>query len=129
MNGSILTLEAYIISALVILIIIYFTKTKESLNRIEFAGYIIPIGIFLFIWDFLLPFNFQIGRGSPALFLFQIIAIIFSAYFAIKFSIERLNNIGRSKYLVLISIVPFVGFLFGLYLFFWKGQEPSTSFD
>lgn len=67
--------------------------------------------------------------GSPILAMI-LLALVFipMMVLSIGFSVRRLNDLNHSGWWVLISFVPFVGILYGLYLLFAPGTRGSNEY-
>lgn len=56
------------------------------------------------------------------------VALAFNAVVSIYLTIGRLHDLNHSGWMTLILFVPFVGFLFSIYLLFAKGTSGTNNY-
>ncbi len=67
-------------------------------------------------------------RTQPIMLLFLAIFIIIYTVFIYTMAIRRLHDLGMSGWYALVLLVPFVGFIFGLYLLVAPGQAIPNEY-
>ena len=93
----------------------------NGINRMEFLGR--QVGIFLVAFSVTFLAAMAGGDVEAVGVVVQLVCIPFNLYWCA----QRCDNIGWSRWLVLILFVPFIGFVFFLMLFFAKGQEQELE--
>jgi len=106
---------------------------KGRINRFRYIFFPMMSGFILGIpnWLFIGIFGTKaVATGSlpliPTLIL-AVIQIIGLLYF-ISFSIRRLQDLNRSKWLLLIMLIPLVNFGLFIYLYFFKGTTGPNKY-
>lgn len=66
-----------------------------------------------------------IGSFGIVLIAAVYIAILYSSYCLI---IKRLHDLGKSGWMCLIGMIPLVGFVFAIWVLFFKGDESSNFY-
>jgi len=72
--------------------------------------------------------NGVLGGGSTIGSLITLIIVIFVAVVGISFSARRFHDLGKSGWLVLLMLIPVVGFFVWLYLIFAGGNDASNTY-
>jgi uncharacterized membrane protein YhaH (DUF805 family) len=62
------------------------------------------------------------------MFLSLILVFLPLLYMNLMLAVRRLHDLNMSGWFVLVSFIPFIGPLFGLYMLFWPGTSTSNNF-
>ena len=102
------------------------------LGRLRYLAY--SIGLMFLLMLVMMPImglsGFMAGDGGMS--VLAIVAII--AFYAVAtvlsvmFGKRRLNDLNRNGWWLLLSLVPFVNLLLGIYMFFFPGSEDSNEY-
>ncbi len=99
------------------------------LNRKAFLLRWLVVLIFLPMCVFLITFlNKQLGVSEDFLLLLLAIVIILSVVASISLEVKRLHDLDRSGWFVLINLVPFISFIFTLYLIIYRGTVGPNKY-
>ena len=106
---------------------------KGRLNRARYFWYEIGVGLILIITTlvFIGFFGFVKIAGGDALdIVFAILFIIRIVLFAyyVSFTIRRLKDLDKSRWLLLLMFIPFVNVGFHIYLIFFKGTKGPNKY-
>lgn len=114
-----------------------FYHLKGRIGRLRYLAYqMIILFIYFVIFGVFIAFavlNFdpKSPTGSNMAGLFTIVAVLLYipvAVYGIAYSVRRLHDLDKSGWLALLMIVPFVNFIFGLYLLFAKGSPDDNKY-
>lgn len=95
---------------------------QQRLNRSQY--FIICMATFAFAVFMLLI----IGIGNAFLSFLAILALIVNAVISAYAGVYRLHDLGHTGWMYLILLIPFVGGLFAIYMFFAAGQKESNQY-
>lgn len=71
----------------------------------------------------------QEGSSPPVFLIFScIILVCIAVYLSFIFMIRRLHDLNHTGWLSLLTLLPFLGSLFQIYIYFAKGQAESNQF-
>lgn len=103
-----------------------FFTSKGRLNRrpFFFRGLALSLPSYLF---FQLPEAWELSVGGVIEILFLAIAFAALVLNVIQ-TIKRLHDVDKSGWYILLSPVPFINLILGLYLLFKKGTEGPNRF-
>ena len=101
--------------------------TEGRLNRLRYFKYTLILGLCFGIVGFI------VGRIFPAENSFvgdtlQTLLTIPMAVGSVMLQIRRLHDLDRSGWFVLISAIPGINFLFGIYLLLAKGTDGTNRY-
>jgi uncharacterized membrane protein YhaH (DUF805 family) len=97
------------------------------IGRLRYLAYV--FGIFVVINFSLLLLSIPLGAISAGTSLFLVaLSLPLNIVSIIIFSRRRLNDLGHSGWFTLLTFIPVVNFVFGLYLFFARGDEASNEY-
>lgn len=105
------------------LIVHRFFNFQGRLNRQPY------IHCMIVIWIASTVIGLMINSATSTLIslLFGIISLVIAAS-AISLGVRRLHDLDKSGWWLLIMFIPFVGFLFQLYMFFAKGTYGANTY-
>ncbi|MBS1155950.1 MAG: rane protein [Proteobacteria bacterium] len=102
------------------------------LNRLRYLIYSLAGYVVLTLAGLILmgsAFNSVIHGGFPLLSLLLFGAVILALlYFGLRFSVQRLHDMGLTGWLVLLSFAPVVGWLVWLWLSIWPGSKEANQY-
>ena len=99
--------------------------TEGRLNRLRYLKYMVLLAIVAGLSTFVMSSMATFLTGDPNGFLVNAITTIWALVAGagnIMLMIRRLHDLGRNGYFVLLALVPVLGFIFSIYLFFAPGQ-------
>lgn len=102
------------------------------LNRMRYliyslAGYVVLMLAGLMVMGSV--FNSVSHGGFPLLSILLFGAVILALlYFGLRFSVQRLHDMGLTGWLVLLSFAPFVGWLVWIWLSVWPGTKEANQY-
>lgn len=100
-------------------------KTEGRLNRLGYLKYMVILALVMggskFTMSCMATFLTGDPNGSLVMIITAILAIAAGAG-NITLMIRRLHDLDKNGWFALIALVPVVGFIFSIYLFFAPGQ-------
>ena len=102
--------------------------TTGRLNRLRYFKYTLGLGLFFGVIQGIFTFIFNADEGS---FLLNTIETLLSfplAVGSVMLQIRRLHDLDKSGWFVLLSVIPVINVLFGLYLLFVKGTDGTNQY-
>ena len=72
------------------------------------------------------PFFAMVNFAIPLLLIPAVLLALVGLYLSIMLGIRRTHDVGQSGWFLLLTLIPYIGFIFGLYLLFKKG-DPSAN--
>ena len=104
------------------------------IRRIEYflsglvCGVVVWIAMLLGVGTFLLGAGSGSAAGSAFGLLNGVVAIIAAIWFSLAQGIKRLHDLDKSGWLILICYIPFVGWIFALYMLFADGTVGPNQY-
>lgn len=104
------------------------------IRRIEYflsglvCGVVVWIAMLLGVGTFLLGAGSGSAAGSAFGLLIGVVAIIAAIWFSLAQGIKRLHDLNKSGWLILICYIPFVGWIFALYMLFADGTVGPNQY-
>ena len=104
------------------------------IRRIEYflsglvCGVVVWIAMLLGVGTFLLGAGSGSAAGSAFGLLIGVVAIIAAIWFSLAQGIKRLQALDKSGWLILICYIPFVGWIFALYMLFADGTVGPNQY-
>ncbi|MDM8336289.1 DUF805 domain-containing protein [Mediterranea massiliensis] len=104
------------------------------IRRIEYflsglvCGVVVWIAMLLGVGTFLLGAGSGSAAGSAFGLLIGVVAIIAAIWFSLAQGIKRLHDLDKSGWLILICYIPFVGWIFALYMLFADGTVGPNQY-
>lgn len=104
------------------------------IRRIEYflsglvCGIVVWIAMLLGVGTFLLGAGSGSAAGSAFGLLIGVVAIIAAIWFSLAQGIKRLHDLDKSGWLILICYIPFVGWIFALYMLFADGTVGPNQY-
>ena len=104
------------------------------IRRIEYflsglvCGVVVWIAMLLGVGTFLLGAGSGSAAGSAFSLLIGVVAIIAAIWFSLAQGIKRLHDLDKSGWLILICYIPFVGWIFALYMLFADGTVGPNQY-
>ena len=99
--------------------------TEGRLNRLAYLKYMLLLALIAGLSTFVLSSMATFLTGDPNGSLVKAVTAIWGLVAGVgnvMLMIRRLHDLGRSGYFALIAIIPLIGFIFSIYLFFAPGQ-------
>lgn len=99
--------------------------TEGRLNRLRYLKYMLLLAIVAGLSTFVMSSMATFLTGNPTGFLVNAITAgwgLAAGVGNVMLMIRRLHDLGRSGWFALIAIIPAIGFIFSIYLFFAPGQ-------
>ena len=103
-------------------------------GRLSYLGWNMLLVVFVFILGIIAAFfvpALSPSTTSSSMYVFGglfIIVYIAMIYFSFIFSIRRLHDRNQTGWLSLVMIIPFINFLFFIYLSCAKGDENTNNY-
>ena len=104
---------------------------EGRLNRLRYLKYMIILALIAGGSTFVMSSMATFLTGDPNGFLVNAITAIWGLAAGtgnIMLMIRRLHDLGKSGWLALVAIIPIIGFIFSVYLFFAPGQVGSNQY-
>lgn len=104
---------------------------EGRLNRLRYLKYMIILAIVSGLSTFIMSSMATFLTGDPNGFLVKAITAIWALVAGsgnVMLMIRRLHDLGKSGWFALIAIIPVIGFVFSIYLFFAPGQIGSNQY-
>jgi uncharacterized membrane protein YhaH (DUF805 family) len=104
------------------------------IRRIEYflsglvCGVVVWIAMLLGVGTFLLGAGSGSAAGSAFGLLIGVVAIIAAIWFSLAQGIKRLHDLDKSGWLILICYIPFIGWIFALYMLFADGTVGPNQY-
>jgi uncharacterized membrane protein YhaH (DUF805 family) len=97
------------------------------IGRLRMVAYNLSLGMIAMVGAFAVVF---LGVALHTAFLIILGALVFipMLVLSIGFSVRRLNDLNHSGWWVLISFIPVLGWLYGLYVLFAPGSKGSNEY-
>ncbi|MBG6161049.1 uncharacterized membrane protein YhaH (DUF805 family) [Labrenzia sp. EL_195] len=115
----------FIAVALILFVVAYFTTARDRyLTRMEFFVRLLILLVFGIGISFLA--SSQAGNSDLGALVVLICGLLVG-YFSQRFHIMRLKDLRWSPFLALVSLVPFVNFVFVFVLLFVPGKPKVNS--
>lgn len=98
---------------------------EGRLNRLRYLKYMVLLALVASLSTFVMSSMATFLTGDPNGFLVKAITFIWAIVAGIgniMLMTRRLHDLNKSGYFVLIALIPVIGFLFSIYLFFAPGQ-------
>jgi len=114
-----------------------FFAVSGRIGRVRYLAYSAALSLILtpvfFIFAIVMGVSaLAAGRGIEAIgatFIFGLLALtVVTLAAAVIIGRRRLNDLGKSGWYLLLSLVPIVGFLFALYLIFAPGESEGNDY-
>lgn len=106
-------------------------NTEGRLNRLHYIKYMVILAITAGLSTFVMSSMATFLTGDPNGFLVNLITGIWALIAGVgnaMLMIRRLHDLGKSGYFVLIALIPVIGFVFSIYLFFAPGQYGANEY-
>jgi len=95
---------------------------KERINRLQYLGICVAT---MFVALVMLAI---MGAGNGFFAFFAVIALLINSVVGICAAVYRLHDLGHTGWMYLIVAIPFVGFLFAIYMLFAAGQAGANQY-
>ncbi|MDR3409454.1 MAG: DUF805 domain-containing protein [Formivibrio sp.] len=102
------------------------------LNRMRYtiyglAGYVLIMLVGLMVMSSVFS---SMGHGGFPLFSILLfgVSVLALLFFGLRFSVQRLHDIGLTGWLVLLSFAPFIGGLVWIWLSVWPGNKEANQY-
>jgi len=69
-----------------------------------------------------------LGENSTLAVILLVLSILAALYIKFCISVKRLHDIGLSAWFMLISLIPIIGILCDIALFFWPGSKDENDY-
>ncbi len=105
--------------------------TKGRLNRLAYLKYVIGFSVASFILNFIVGIIAALLTGSAESTLMYILSVIVTlplSVGAIMAAIRRLHDLNRSGWFMLLTLIPVVNFIFGIYIVFFRGTKGYNKY-
>ena len=102
--------------------------TKGRLNRLRYFKYTFCLGMFFGIIEFLCGLIISADENSTTVDIIETVISVPLAIGSIMLQIRRLHDLDKSSWFVLLSAIPGINLLFGLYLLFIKGTDGTNQY-
>ena len=105
--------------------------TKGRLNRLRYLKYIIGFSFASMVLNFIVGFVAALLTGSTESTLMYIMSTIVTLPLtigAIMAAIRRLHDLNRSGWFLLLTLVPIVNFIFGIYILCFRGTKGANKY-
>ncbi len=105
--------------------------TKGRLNRLAYLKYVIGFSAASFVLNFIVGFIAALLTGSAESTLMYIMSAIVTLPLTIgtiMAAIRRLHDLNRSGWFMLLTLIPIVNFLFGIYILFFRGTVGYNKY-
>ena len=99
--------------------------TEGRLNRFRYLKYMITLALIAGVSTFVMSSMATFLTGNPTGFLVNAITAIWGLVAGVgnvMLMIRRLHDLNKSGWFALIAIIPWIGAIFSIYLFFAPGQ-------
>ena len=99
--------------------------TEGRLNRFRYLKYMITLALIAGVSTFVMSSMATFLTGNPTGFLVNAITAIWGLVAGVgnvMLMIRRLHDLNKSGWFALIAIIPLIGAIFSIYLFFAPGQ-------
>ncbi len=74
------------------------------------------------------PLLHIIDSAIPLLMIPAVLLALAGLYLSIMLGIRRAHDVGLSGWFILLTFIPYIGFMFGLYLLFKKGDLNANKY-
>ena len=105
--------------------------TEGRLNRLRYLKYMIILALIAGGSTFVMSSMATFLTGDPNGFLVKSITAIWGLVAGagnVMLMIRRLHDLGKSGWFALIALIPAIGFIFSVYLFFAPGQVGRNQY-
>ena len=102
--------------------------TAGRLNRLRYFKYTFCLGVFFGIVEVICKLIVSADENSAAVDVIETLISFPLAVGSIMLQIRRLHDLDKSAWFVLLSAIPGVNLLFGLYLLFFKGTDGTNQY-
>lgn len=65
---------------------------------------------------------------SEGVAIFTLLILIPSIWIMLATCVKRLHDLGKSGWMALLSLIPIVNFIIGIYMAFFKGEECDNQY-
>jgi len=98
-------------------------------RRKEFWMFVLYNLIFYFAWAFLMAFIFVLTNGEPDNLSIALFCYLFLMMLpAMAVAVRRLHDTGKSGWMMLVALIPFVGGIWLLVLMLTDGQQRENKY-
>lgn len=106
------------------------TRFDGRLNRMRFFVYGLAMQVVVILFALLLAGSLMQGPGSfPWFAALGFLGVMLAVFFlGLRFSVQRLHDIGLTGWLVLLVFAPLVGGFFWLWLALWPGNAGQNQY-
>lgn len=104
------------------------------IRRIEYllscllGGVIFSIPFWLGVGTSIVGVEMQSGGGASFGILLSIAALIGGLWFSLAQNVKRLHDVDKSGWLIILLFIPFIGFIFGLYMLLADGTVGPNRY-
>ena len=102
--------------------------TAGRLNRLRYFKYTFCLGAFFGIVEVICKLIVSADENSTAVDVIETLISFPLAVGSVMLQIRRLHDLDKSAWFVLLSAIPGVNLLFGLYLLFFKGTDGTNQY-
>ena len=106
---------------------------QGRLNRVRYLVYGVVMQAMMVFAAFMAVgsiFTAMFGGGSfpfVLVIVFLLLALVMM-FFGIRFSVQRLHDMGYTGWLVLLIFVPFIGWIAGIWFMLWPGTQGENEY-
>ena len=75
-----------------------------------------------------IPSNMEGDTMSEGVAIFTLLILIPSIWIMLATCVKRLHDLGKSGWMALLSLIPIVNFIIGIYMAFFKGEECDNQY-
>lgn len=75
-----------------------------------------------------IPSNMEGDTMSEGVAIFTLMIFIPSIWIMLAACVKRLHDLGKSGWMALLSLIPIINFIIGIYMAFFKGEECDNQY-
>lgn len=75
-----------------------------------------------------IPSNIEGDNMSEGIAIFTLLICIPAIWIMLATCVKRLHDLGKSGWMALLSLIPIVNFIIGIYMAFFKGEECDNQY-